>query len=814
MRNNGKRKRTGDGQAAEVPDNTTKRRREGSAPSAESESTEVEKLDGALAEQQLRSEERRSTDGESSTADEREAVAPRSFGQAQEAQEAKLAEPPLAVGDEDFATWDEGATAVAVVSEVIETQFSLDAILKHRELRLIEQELAKCRVAYEQLRRCHLLPHPASTQGPSMAAESEDMSGLDRSQGPSNAPWAPTSGVTDGPYTRHYARWLIPDPRFGDATERTDAPAQAPVLSHTSIETRATRKAGEATSLASGKGRLRGGPVTSKSKTAGGKKATANQRSGPPIIKRSSDGLAVRLVCIDCKRTDFSTAQGFINHCRISHQRGFGSHDAAANACGQPVELDEHGHVVGEVDDQGNDPKSLVHPLVRSAPTSGEQVRHVVTQQILRDAGARRGKANETSTGAGAGAGAGPGVGPGSEAALSSEQTRSADFTPSSETPHLSAMMLSTGMEVNLASMISEATEKVDLGAASISEDDDYREDDDGDDYGSNGGRFSKRPRVASRRGPVGSSSRTTRQTAVATTDGSFASGRVSKPVSTRSTRRRRPAATALHRSTVTGIAGEKSSRSAYSVVDQDHETAIPGLAAAQTVIPTATATTTSTSHAVAPLQTAPSLVTDDGDDDYEPHSPSATNSSVGGGGGGSDGSGESAVAELMDMDVEVEDASDATQPQRPRPPNMPSVGGDVKPGAAQRGGATVGTLPNGPTTRSRNLSRSNTLTIQDSVAETDHDDDDVFPTPTSTASPWSVQAAVAPPPPPAGADGDDDDDDGDDDDDDDDDDDYQPTQHPEQHQQQRRPSRPTRMASRSTVGRNGGSHRRTLSRR
>lgn len=678
VRNNGKRKRTGDGQAAEELDSTIKRRREGSVPSAGRESTEVEELDGALAEQQLRSEERRPTDGESCAADEREAVAPRSLN---EAQEATLAEAPLAVGDEDFATWDEGATAVAVVPEVIETQFSLDAILKHRELRLIEQELAKCRVAYEQLRRCHLLPHPASIQGPSTAAEPGNMPALDRSQDPSNVPWAPESGVTDGPYTRHYARWLLPDSRFGDATQRMDAPAQVPSLPQTSIETRATRKAGEGTSPASGKGRLRGGPVTSKSKSAGGKKATANQRSGPPIIKRSSDGLAVRLVCIDCKRTDFSTAQGFINHCRISHQRGFGSHDAAANACGQPVELDEHGHVVGEVDDQGTDPKSLVHPLVRSAPTSGQQIRHLVTQQILKDAGARRGKVHETSTGAGARAGAGPR----SEAALGSQQTRSTDFTPSSETPYLSAVMLGTGMEVNLASMISEATEKVDLGTASTSEDDDYSEDDDddNDNYGSNGVRFHKRPRVAQRRGPV-SSNRTTRRTAVAATNGSCASGRVSKPASKRSTRRRRPAATALDQSTVTGIAGEISNRSVYSVVGQDHEMVVPGVAAAETVTATATTTTTSMSHAVAPLPTAPSLMTDDGDDDYEPHSPSATNSSVGGG----DGSGDSAVAELMDMNVQVEDASDAARPSRPRPPDMPSVGGDAKPGAAQRGGA------------------------------------------------------------------------------------------------------------------------------
>lgn len=44
-----------------------------------------------------------------------------------------------------------------------------------------------------------------------------------------------------------------------------------------------------------------------------------------------------RLECLDCKRSDFSSAQGFINHCRIAHQREYASHEAAAFACGQTV---------------------------------------------------------------------------------------------------------------------------------------------------------------------------------------------------------------------------------------------------------------------------------------------------------------------------------------------------------------------------------------------------------------------------------------------------------------------------------------------
>jgi hypothetical protein len=63
--------------------------------------------------------------------------------------------------------------------------------------------------------------------------------------------------------------------------------------------------------------------------------------AGLVIQKRKSDGLVIKLVCLDCRRENFSSALGFITHCRIAHDRSFASHDAAADACGEPVEVDE-----------------------------------------------------------------------------------------------------------------------------------------------------------------------------------------------------------------------------------------------------------------------------------------------------------------------------------------------------------------------------------------------------------------------------------------------------------------------------------------
>lgn len=58
----------------------------------------------------------------------------------------------------------------------------------------------------------------------------------------------------------------------------------------------------------------------------------------PKCIIRRNDGVLVRLVCPKCHRDNFGSAQGFINHCRISHSLELTTHDAAAVECGVEVE--------------------------------------------------------------------------------------------------------------------------------------------------------------------------------------------------------------------------------------------------------------------------------------------------------------------------------------------------------------------------------------------------------------------------------------------------------------------------------------------
>ncbi|KAI5961877.1 uncharacterized protein KGF55_003848 [Candida pseudojiufengensis] len=52
-------------------------------------------------------------------------------------------------------------------------------------------------------------------------------------------------------------------------------------------------------------------------------------------LYRRTDGVVVRLICPDCLRSNFSSAQGFLNHSRIAHSKEYTSQDAAALKCGE-----------------------------------------------------------------------------------------------------------------------------------------------------------------------------------------------------------------------------------------------------------------------------------------------------------------------------------------------------------------------------------------------------------------------------------------------------------------------------------------------
>ena len=340
------------------------------------------------------------------------------------------------------------------LAQTIQSQFGLEILLKHQELRLIDQELAKCRTAYEQLRRCTLVQFTDEGRCRSDPAQIFNAP-------PAN--WRTASSILNGPYSKHYARWLIPDSRFdGDTAASANLPENVR-QGKRPLEGRATRATVGETGSMSGKGRSRG--VAGSINAFVPSSAHNKERAGPLVLKRSSDGQMVKLVCLDCDRGDFSSAQGFINHCRIAHHRGFESHDAAANACGQIVEFDQTGQLIDEEAPGFAGTVALVHPLIRLAPT---------TRSLPMK------PARLTGNGTSAGPSETPRRSTSGPPALriTPAMKFSAAFASSRQTPHLSALMQARGHGGDLEKMVVEAKMKCDLSGGTSSEEEDEDEED------------------------------------------------------------------------------------------------------------------------------------------------------------------------------------------------------------------------------------------------------------------------------------------------------------------------------------------------
>ncbi|KAF2840677.1 hypothetical protein M501DRAFT_1014683 [Patellaria atrata CBS 101060] len=222
---------------------------------------------------------------------------------------------------------DRELTEREMLEETISQQFDQEILLRHEELRLIELELAKCQIALEQIRRCTLIPYPGSTC-PSVDVSNGVGLSLPPQPGYSEpldpAPW----GVTDGPYTRHYAKWLIPDARF-DSVQLPDGSS----MPYSPYEGRSTRGHGTETSRQRASCVSRQQPVQEPPRD--------RNNFDNLILRRKSDGHWVRLYCHHCQKPDFCNVQGFLNHYRIKHQTRFQSHNEAAENCGIELADDE-----------------------------------------------------------------------------------------------------------------------------------------------------------------------------------------------------------------------------------------------------------------------------------------------------------------------------------------------------------------------------------------------------------------------------------------------------------------------------------------
>ena len=349
-----------------------------------------------------------------------------------------------------FPSWD--IMNLNPLQQTIESQFSLEILLKHRELRLIDQELAKCQVALEQLRRCHVMPYPASSSDPNVTQMvSRGVGPAYNTQAQSPTPW----GISEGPYARHYAKWLIPDSAFGDSVAE-DVHSQ---LGGKALPDRATRGSMSGKAHVGGYTRGQRGTAREKLQALPHGYPEPKENKGPMIVKRSTDGKMVKLVCLDCRRDDFNSAQGFINHCRIAHSRGFASHDAAAIACGEETDADAIGSTSAVTTGPSNSTAGLVHPLIRSAllTNSTPQI-SPATQQRRKRVQAKALMASQLSgkSGGSTELPATPQAGPSTQLNFQA----ASPFKPSPQTPHLSALFAKSGRGGDLEQMVTEAMYK------------------------------------------------------------------------------------------------------------------------------------------------------------------------------------------------------------------------------------------------------------------------------------------------------------------------------------------------------------------
>ena len=362
--------------------------------------------------------------------------------------------------------------------DAIQYQFGLEILLKHDELRLINQELAKCQAALEQLRRCHLIPYPVSCPTPAQMLEISSGQGpaLQSRPGEPVPRWAPPFGVVDGPYARHYARWLIPDPMFDGMQPEPQGSLQVGRTKNVTAEARATRNGiSDGVTLSKGGRPVRG---------AGGQKLHSlssgypqpKDKQAPCILKRS-DGQTVKLVCLDCHRWDFSSTQGFINHCRIAHRRDFKSHEEAAVHCGHPIDLDDARGP--PADEKPPAPSSgLVHSFARNEPLTDQQAYAALRSRISASLGLyRAGKLPDVKSIPGA-----PTKPPPPNSKVKSQ---SGSFVGASTTPYLSRMLQSKNFDGNLKEHVEDAKTKVDLDEAFAPSDD---SEDGGDNPGTSDG--------------------------------------------------------------------------------------------------------------------------------------------------------------------------------------------------------------------------------------------------------------------------------------------------------------------------------------
>ncbi len=100
----------------------------------------------------------------------------------------------------------------------------------------------------------------------------------------------------------------------------------------------------------------------------GGLRPVVDSNGNKICVHKRSDGVIVKIECPTCARSDFGSAQGFLNHARLAHQVEYKSQDHAALVCGAilpDIEQDDIGIAsIQKLKDMGIDADKNLAPGV------------------------------------------------------------------------------------------------------------------------------------------------------------------------------------------------------------------------------------------------------------------------------------------------------------------------------------------------------------------------------------------------------------------------------------------------------------------
>ncbi|KAI9361671.1 hypothetical protein DFJ73DRAFT_793253 [Zopfochytrium polystomum] len=228
----------------------------------------------------------------------------------------------------------EDPTTLDRISHIIRTQFDFEILLKRREIQSIRDEISKGEDAMNLIRSAVA----------SLAASSSPATQAGAGTGPGDGGAFAGNAQAVGSRTRRST---------GAAGGRQSGAHSASAIVTTLAPTTVTLESGTAGPPARALASQSSGTANDAARavaaappveaipalpphleTPVGRRSGSN---GKDLFAQREDGVTVKVICPSCRRSDFASLQGFINHCRNKHQIELTGHLQAVRMCGVEV---------------------------------------------------------------------------------------------------------------------------------------------------------------------------------------------------------------------------------------------------------------------------------------------------------------------------------------------------------------------------------------------------------------------------------------------------------------------------------------------